>query len=366
MESNQFLHAYMNAYSPVGRETEGQKVWVKYLSQITNDIKVDAYGTAYAKIAGSTIGQDLSHRLGQPYRVVIEAHCDEIAWIITQIEDKGLVRVKRNGGSDNMIAPSKTVVIHTHDGKQVKGVFGWPAVHVRKDWEEKGPAPHELWIDLGVSSAEKVAELGVEVGNCVTFDDPFFELGDYYVGKSLDNKIGGYIIAEVAKKLQGTVFPFDLYIVNSVQEEVGLYGARLIAQTIKPDLALVHDVTHETTTPRMEPSKNGDIKAGSGPVIEYSSQNHKDLIALFRNVCKNGDIPVQHAVGSYGNDTVSFFMENCPTAILASPLKYMHTTVEMVHKKDVENAISAFVAALQAITPEKIEEIHNPTGLYLS
>ena len=359
MDNHKFLHAYMNAYSPVGREIEGQKIWVNYMKQFTTDIKVDAYGTAYAKISAT------SRSLEPRRKVVLEAHCDEIAWIVTQIEEKGLVRVKRHGGSDTMIAASKTVAIHTHDGKTVKGLFGWPAVHVRKEWEEKGPAPHELWIDLGVDSAEKVAELGVEVGNCVTFDDPFFELGDYYVGKSLDNKIGGYIIAEAARKLAKSELPFDLYIVNSVQEEVGLYGARLIAQTIKPDIAFVHDVTHETSTPRMEPAKNGDIKAGKGPVIEYSSQNHRDLIDLFRQVSKNADIPMQHAVGSYGNDTVSFFMENCPTAILASPLKYMHTTVEMVHKQDVENAISAFVISILELNPIKIAAINDQTSKYI-
>lgn len=364
MDNNKFLYAYLNAYSPVGRETEGQKIWIDYMRQFTNDIKVDAYGTAYAKIAASDSAPRKNNN--QPYRVVIEAHCDEIAWIITQIEDKGLVRVKRHGGSDSMIAASKTVAIHTHDGKRVKGLFGWPAIHVRKEWEEKGPAPHELWIDLGVDSAEKVAELGVEVGNCVTFDDPFFELGDYYVGKSLDNKIGGYIIAEAARKLAKSELPFDLYIVNSVQEEVGLYGARLIAQTIQADIALVHDVTHETSTPRMDPAKNGDIKAGKGPVIEYSSQNHRDIIDLFRQVSKDADIPMQHAVGSYGNDTVSFFMENCPTAILASPLKYMHTTVEMVHKEDVANAISAFVLSVLELNPKKIESIKDQTSKYIN
>ncbi len=332
-DNKKFLKKYLDAFSPVGREFEGQKIWVDYVKPLVSEMRVDAYGTAYGLIKGTG-----------DRKVVLEAHCDEIAWIITEIESNGMIRVKTNGGSDNMIAPSMTVFVHTHDGKKVPGVFGWPAIHTREKRVDMGPEVHDLWIDLGAESAKKVAKMGVEVGNCVTFDQPFFELGKYYVGRSLDNKIGGYIIAEVARELkeEGTILPFDLYIVNAVQEEVGLFGARLIAQTIKPDIALVHDVTHNTNTPKMNKAKSGDVKGGAGPVIEYSSQNHKDLIKIVRDVAKEKEIPLQLSVGSFGNDTVSFFLENIPTVIVASPLKYMHTTVEMAHKDDIENTIKLF------------------------
>ena len=358
MEKNkQFLKDYLNAFSPVGNEIEGQKVWVDYIKPIVNEMKVDAYGTAYGLIKGSNSDK----------KVVLEAHCDEISWIVTEIESNGMVRVKTNGGSDNMIAPSMTVMVHTHAGKKVPGVFGWPAIHVREKRVEMGPEVHELWIDLGVDTAKKVSKLGIEVGNCVTFDQKFFEMGKYYVGRSLDNKIGGYIIAEVARELreEGTILPFDLYVVNAVQEEVGLFGARLIAKTIKPDLALVHDVTHNTNSPKMNKAKSGDIKGGSGPVIEYSSQNHKDLINIVRDVAKEKEIPLQLSVGSYGNDTVSFFLENVPTVIVASPLKYMHTTIEMVHKDDVAAAIRVFKETLKKLTTGTIVTINDQTHKYL-
>jgi putative aminopeptidase FrvX len=356
MNKEKFLQDYLNAYSPVGHEFEGQKVWVSYLMQFVDEIKVDAYGTAYGIIKGK----------GNSLKVVLEAHCDEISWIITEIEKDGFIRIKRNGGSDNMIAPSKTVLIHTADGQKHRGVFGFPAVHVRKEYTEKGLEPHELWIDLGVDSGDKVKEMGIEVGNVVTFDDQFSIVGEYYTGRSLDNKIGGYIIAEVAKAIKNSdKLPFDLYIVNSVQEEVGLYGARLIAQTIRPDIALVHDVIHNTNTPKMDKSKHCDLKGGSGPVIEYSSQNHKEIIKKFRKVAEEKSIPLQLAVGSYGNDTVSFFLENIPTAILATPLKYMHTTVEMAHKDDVENVIKLFTETICSIDPEWVKGVNDPTSKYL-
>lgn len=358
MNKETFLQEYLNSYSPVGQEFEGQKVWVNYLKQFVDEIHVDAYGTAYGIIRGNGTSDK---------KVVIEAHCDEISWRITDIEKEGFIRVKRNGGSDNMIAPSKTVLIHTNDGQKQRGVFGFPAVHVRKEYTEKGLEPHELWIDLGVDSDDKVLAMGIEAGNVVTFDDQFSIVGDYYTGRSLDNKIGGYIIAEVARSIKQGLeeLPFDLYIVNSVQEEVGLYGARLIAQTIRPDIALVHDVTHNTNTPKMDKAKNGNIKGGSGPVLEYSSQNHPEILKRIRKVSDHNGIQLQVGVGSYGNDTVSFFLENIPTAILATPLKYMHTTVEMAHKEDVENAIRLFSQTICGVTPEWIDEIKNPTAKYL-
>jgi len=360
MDSNKFLYDYLNAFSPVGQETAGQKIWINHIQPWANEVKIDAYGTAYGVLKG--MQPNLTERLGIPYKVILEAHCDEIAWIITQIEKDGYVRVKRAGGSDNMIAASKSVIIHTHGGQQVKAFFGSPAVHVRDKYTEMGPEQHELWLDLGVDSADKVKELGVEVGCMVTFDDQFSELGDYYVGRSLDNKIGGYIIAEAFRRIAKMDYklPFDLYVVNSVQEEVGLFGARMIAQTIKADIALVHDVCHNTNHPMMNKAKDGDIEGGKGPCVEFTAQNHRKLINLYRDTAKELDIPLQLTVGSYGNDTVSFFLENTPTAILATPLKYMHTTVEMAHKTDVENAITLFVNTLLNLKINTIEEIKNP------
>lgn len=362
MDSKEFLYNYLNAFSPVGQETEGQKIWADYIRPFADQVKVDAYGTAYGILKGATADQDLSHRYAEPYRVVLEAHCDEIAWIITQIEKDGYVRVKRAGGSDNMIAASKSVIVHTHKGQKVKAFFGSPAVHVREKYTEMGPDQHELWLDFGVDSADKVKELGVEVGCMVTFDDQFSELGDYYVGRSLDNKIGGYIIAESLRRISEMNYrlPFDLYVVNSVQEEVGLFGARMIAQTIKADIALVHDVCHNTNHPMMNKAKDGDIEGGKGPCVEYTAQNHRKLIKLYRDTAHDLKIPIQLTVGSYGNDTVSFFLENTPTAILATPLKYMHTTVEMAHKDDVENVITLFVNTLLNLTVYEIESIKNP------
>lgn len=351
-----FLYDYLNAYAPVAQETEGQMIWTNYIRPYVDFLKQDAYGTSY----GVLRCKDSKQHNPRPLKVVIEAHCDEIAWIITHIESDGMIRVKRHGGSDNMIAPSKTVMIHTHDGKKLRGLFGWPAIHTREKYTSMGYDQHELWVDMGLADKEAVIKSGVEVGNLITFDTQLEEIGDYYVGRSLDNKIGGYIIAEALRMIveNDIKLPYDLYVVNSVQEEVGLHGAKMIAKELQADLALVHDVCHNTNTPKIDKAKDGDNKGGEGPCLEYTAQNHREINQMLRKVAKDNKIPVQLTVGSMGNDTMAFFMENTPTAILATPLKYMHTTCESAHKKDVKYAIKLFVEFLKALTPVKINEIN--------
>ena len=345
--SKEFLKNYINAYSPVAQEVDGQVIWAEYLKQYVDELHDDNYGTVYGIIKSKA--QDEAEKnapLGtyKRYKVVIEAHADEISWIITEIDKDGLLSVAKHGGSDAAIAPSKKVLIHTRKNGKVPGVFGFPAIHVRKTADEKCPKPENLFIDLGFNTRKDVTELGVEVGNIVTFEETYSELGNYHCGKSLDNKIGGYIIAEVAKKLKADKIelPYDLYIVNSVQEEVGLMGAKNIAQQLKADVALVHDVCHATNSPGMSIAKNCDVKSGDGPTLEYASQNHRLLLDYIRDIADTKKIKYQVEVGSQGNDTMGFFFANTVTAIIASPLRYMHTTVEMVHKKDVKGAIELF------------------------
>ena len=346
-ESKDFLENYLNTHSPSGNETEAQDVWEEYLSKHIKkeNIHRDVYHNSYGVIKSTKPNAK---------KVVIEAHCDEIAWIVTHIESDGLLRVKRNGGSDNMIASSKPVIVHHHDGKKSNGVFGWAAIHTRNKAVENGPDQHELYIDLGLDSKDSVLESGVEVGNLVTNDTKFSTVGDYYTGKSIDNKIGGFIIAETARNIieNNIELDYDLYIVNASQEEVGLHGARHMAKLLKPNLALVHDVCHNTTTPFYDKAKHGDVIGGKGPSVHYTHQNSKRLNTFIREIGKENDIPVQIEVGSTGNDTIAFFEEGIESVMIATPLKYMHSTVEMSHKDDVDNAIRLFTETLKKINSD--------------
>jgi len=352
MKSKKFLKEYLNAYSPVSMEFEGQRIWASYLKNYVDELHDDNYGNVWGVIKSKRkIGKD------KEYRVVIEAHCDEISWVISYISDTGKIYVNKNGGSDVTIAPSKRVVIHTRKNGLVQGVFGFTAIHLRKN-KNTGPELKDLFIDVGYDSKDKVKEIGIEVGNIVTFNDQFEEMGDYYVGKALDNKLGGYIIAEVTRKLHenNIQLPYDLYIVNAVQEEVGLHGAKMVSQTIKPHVALVTDVCHNTNTPDIDKKVECDVNGGKGGVFEHSAQNHRKLIDLMRDASDEKEIPYQLEIGSQGNDTMGFFLSNggTPTAIVGLPLKYMHTTCEMSHKDDVESVINILYHSLQ-----KIENGHN-------
>lgn len=353
VEARQFLEAYINAYSPVGDEGEGQKIWVDYIKPFVDEVDCDNYGTHYGIIYSKKLDETLK-RTGpdakKRYKVVIEAHCDEIAWQVSYVDGDGIIHIARTaGGSDALIAPSKKCLIHTKNGKRIHGVFGYPAIHVRKTVEEKAPKTENLTIDIGYNTRKSVIDQGIEAGDLVTFEETFSVLGHHYTGKSLDNKIGGYIIAQTLRKIVDNKdeLPFDLYIVNAVQEEVGLLGAKNIAQKLKANVALVHDVCHATDgVPGYSKIKNCSIATGSGPTLEYASQNHKGLLRYIRSVADKNKIPVQIENGSQGNDTMGFFLADTVTAIIATPLKYMHTTCEMVHKKDVTLAIELFYNCL--------------------
>jgi putative aminopeptidase FrvX len=291
------------------------------------------------------------------YKVVIEAHADEISWFVNYITDEGYIYVIRNGGSDHQIAPSMRVNIHTKKGV-VKGVFGWPAIHVRFDEKELTPTLKNIFIDVGCSSKEEVEKLGVHVGSVITFEDELFTLNkDYFVGRALDNRMGGFMIAEVARRLKENKvkLPFGLYVVNSVQEEIGLRGAEMIAERIKPDVAIITDVTHDTSAPLYNKIKSGDIKCDKGPVISYGPAVQNNVRDMIIEVAEKKKIPFQRlsASRSTGTDTDAFAYSNAgvASALISLPLKYMHTTVETVHRKDVEKVIELiyeFVVQLKA------------------
>src|SRR6056297_302920 len=333
-KSFEFLEKYLNNASPTGYEWEGQKIWMDYIKPYVDDFITDTYGTAVA-----VINPDAK------YRVVIEGHSDEISWYVNYITDEGLLYVVRNGGSDHQIAPSKWVNIHTKNGI-VKGVFGWPAIHTRKNEKEQPPKLDNIFIDIGAKDKEEVEKMGVHVGCVITYPDEFQILNkDKFVCRAIDNRVGGFMIAEVARLLHENkkTLPFGLYITNSVQEEIGLRGAEMITQTIKPNLAIITDVCHDTTTPMIEKKTQGHTELGAGPVISYAPAVQNKLRERILETAEANKIPFQRMAASRatGTDTDAFAYSNggVASALISLPLRYMHTTVETVHRDDVENVI---------------------------
>ncbi|MFY0688862.1 MAG: M42 family metallopeptidase [Cyclobacteriaceae bacterium] len=342
-QSTDFLYTYLNNPSPTGFEQSGQRIWLDYITPYIDEYISDTYGTVVGVVNPEA-----------EYKVVIEAHADEISWFVNYVDEKGYIYVIRNGGSDHQIAPSKRVNIHTKKGI-VKGIFGWPAIHVRKDKEE-APSLKNIFIDVGAGSQEEVEKMGIHAGTVITFEDELMELGDkYFVGRALDNRIGGYMIAEVLRKLkeQQVKLPFGLYVVNAVQEEIGLRGAEMISRRINPDVAIITDVTHDTDAPMYDKKHSGDVSVDKGPTLSYAPAVQNNLRDLIVQVAQDNEIPFQRMASSRatGTDTDAFAYssDGVASALISLPLKYMHTTVEMVAKEDVDNVISLIFKTLKKL-----------------
>lgn len=345
-KSREFLYKYLNNSSPTGFESSGQQIWLDYIKPYINTHLVDTYGSVVGVVNPKA-----------QYKVVIEAHADEISWFVNYITDDGYIYVRRNGGSDHQIAPSKRVNIYTESGI-VKGVFGWPAIHVRDAAREEAPSMKNIFIDIGAESKKEVEAMGVHVGCVITFEDELIEMNKrWLVGRALDNRMGGFMIAEVARRLSENKkkLPFALYIVNAVQEEIGLRGAEMISRRIKPDVAICTDVTHDTQSPMYNKKESGNLKAGAGPVLCYGPAVQNNVLKMVLETAQKRKIPFQRqAVSrSTGTDTDSFAYsaEGVASALISLPLKYMHTTVEMVHKEDVGNVIGLIYEFLLQLKP---------------
>ncbi len=343
-QSKNFLTAYLNNFAPTGFESGGQQIWLDYLKPYLDTWYTDTYGTAVAILNPDA-----------PYKVVIEAHADEIAWFVNYITDDGYIYLKRNGGSDTLIAPSKTVTILGDNGP-IKAVFGWPAIHVRQTEKDEAPKITNIFLDCGAKSKKEVHELGVQVGSVAVFDDNCFDLKDrFLVGRALDNRIGGFMIAEVMRRIkeQGVELPFGLYVVNSVQEEIGLRGAEMIAERIRPNVAIITDVTHDTQSPMYKKAEQGDISCGAGPVLTFGPAVQNNLLKKLIKTAEANEIPYQRAAvyRATGTDTDAFAYAagGIASALISLPLKYMHTTVETVAYDDIENVIRLMFHTVQAI-----------------
>lgn len=345
-KSKKFLFDYLNNASPTGFESSGQQIWLDYIKPYTSDYMVDVYGTAVGIV----------NPKGN-YKVVIEAHADEISWFVNYITDDGYIYVRRNGGSDHQIAPSMRVNIHTEKGI-VKGIFGWPAIHVRDAGKEEAPSLKNIFIDVGAASKKEVDEMGIHVGTVITFEADLMELNkNYLTGRALDNRMGGFMIAEVARRIHENKkkLPFCLYIVNAVQEEIGLRGAEMISRRLKPDLAICTDVTHDTQSPMYNKKESGNLKCGAGPVLCYGPAVQNNVLKMIIQTAEKRKLAFQRqAVSrSTGTDTDSFAYsaEGVASALISLPLKYMHTTVETVHKDDVEGVINLIYEVLLQVKP---------------
>ena len=340
-----FLYDLLNTPSPTGFEMPGQRVWAAEVAKCGAKVECDSYGSTWATLPG---------RAKQV--AMLEAHADEIGFMIVQVTDKGFLRLNRVGGSDTATARGKRLRILGDKG-EVPGVIGNTAIHMRKDLaNEKAPKPHQLWVDVGAKDAKEVDKLGLRVGHPAVYTDEPLELaGGRLVARALDNRIGGFILARVldrlarAKRKPG----YRVLALNAVQEEIGGNGAMMATHRLRPDLCICLDVTHATDTPGIDHAQHGAVTLGGGPTVSHGTANHPLVVERLIEVAKNDKITIQHEASSRftGTDTDKIFhsRDGVPSALVSLPLRSMHSAVETADLADIDHTIDLLAAFLLSL-----------------
>lgn len=345
-KSLDFLRTLVNTPSPSGHEFRGQRVWLDHVKPFADETFTDAYGNAVA----------ILNKGGSP-RLMLAAHADEIGMAVNYISDEGYIYVRKLGGVDAAITKAQRVIIHTRKGS-VKGVVGNVAPHLTKDdGDRKAPKIHDLFIDIGVKDKCEAQEL-VQIGDPMTLDDQFELLrNNLAIARAFDNRIGTFAVAETLRILKEDKIKLkaEICAVSNIMEEVGLLGARQIAYSLKPDAALVVDVTHATDYPTVSKAQHGDIKIGGGPAITHGGCNHPGIVDRIEEVAKKKKIPLQHETmsASSGTDTDVIFWTRggIPSGLISLPDRYMHSSVELISLDDLDQVtelLVGFSASLRA------------------
>jgi putative aminopeptidase FrvX len=330
-ESLNFLQKLVNTPSPSGFESRGQKIWLDYVRNFADETRTDAYGNAVAVL----------NKGGSP-RLMLAGHADEIGLMVNFINENGFIYFKKIGGVDEAITRAQRVTIHTKNGP-VRGVVGTIASHLQpRNGEKKVPKIHEMYIDIGAKN-KKEAEKLVQIGDPITLVDEFEVLrGEIAVARAFDNRIGTFAVAEALRILSGQKkkLKAEVCAVSNVQEEIGLFGARQIAYSLQPDAALVVDVTHATDIPGLDKAQHGDVQLGKGPTVTRGSSNHPEMVARLEEVAKKSGVKLQHEAASAtsGTDADAIFWTRggIPSALISLPNRYMHSPVEMINLRDLE------------------------------
>ncbi|MGF1657553.1 MAG: M20/M25/M40 family metallo-hydrolase [Verrucomicrobiales bacterium] len=342
----EFLVELLNTPSPSGWEGDGQALWMKKAAEYADSVESDAYGNAWATLKGQ----------GGP-TLMLEAHADEIGFIVKAVDSKGFLSVGPVGGSDRTLVPARKIRIFTDNGPVV-GVFGNTAIHLRDTEKDKVPEWKDHYVDVGASTEEAVQKMGIRVGQPAVYVDTCEVLsGGRLVGRALDNRIGGFIMLSILKALAAGPRPIaTIVFANAVQEEIGSYGAHMLAHRISPDVAVIFDVTHATDTPGIDNRDHGTVKLGAGPTVSHGMANHGGVVAGLMSVATYEQIALQHEAISRSTrtdvDAVFITKEGIPSALVSIPLRYMHSPTEIVDTKDVDAACRLVCAYARSLNSE--------------
>ncbi|MFB6160766.1 MAG: M20/M25/M40 family metallo-hydrolase [Haloferacaceae archaeon] len=332
-----FLEELLATASPSGFETRGQRTWLDYVDEFADHTHTDAYGNAVA-----------THE-GDGPTIALCGHADEVGYIVRRIEDEGFLRVDAVGGADRTVSKGQRVTVHAVDGP-VTGVVGQTAIHLRDGDEEAPPDDlREQYVDVGADDADAAREL-VSVGDPVTVASSVAELAEgRLTARGMDNRVGVWAAAEGLRQAVAADVDATVHAVSTVQEEVGLQGARMVGHGIDADAVVVVDVTHATDHPGLETKQRGPVELGAGPVVKRGSANHPELVALAREAAADAgtDLQLQAAGSRTGTDADAFYVAagGTPTVSVGVPNRYMHTPCEVVDEDDLD-AVAGLLGAM--------------------
>ena len=341
----ELLKRLLETPSPSGFEGSIRRIVREEMAQVAQEVKVDLHGNVIGVINSQA-----------PMRVMIAGHCDEIGLMVKYVDDSGFVYFSAIGGVDPGVLDGQRVKIITKAGV-IQGVIGKKPIHLMEEDERGKPLKiHQLWIDIGASTGKEAKAL-VSPGDPVVVDvPPVFLLNDLLVARGLDDRIGTFVILETFKRAAKLPLRVALYAVATVQEELGLRGARTSAFSIDPQVGIAVDVGFATDYPDVDKKRVGEVKLGAGPILHRGANINPVLSRFMEEKAKEKGIPFQltgepRATGTDAN-AIQITRAGVATALVSVPNRYMHTPVEVVSLKDVEGAIDLMVETVASLDPQ--------------
>ena len=342
-----FLEQLVATPSPSGYEQRAQKLMRERMAGFADEVRTDVHGNVIAVLNPDA-----------PLRVMLAGHVDEIGLMVKHITDGGYLYVTQIGGVDPVVAVAQRVTVHGPKGA-VPGVIGRVAIHLT-DKEDRGKPMkiHELWVDIGAKN-KKDAEKVIRIGDPITFDaGPVHLRNGLLAARAFDDRMGAFAVAETLRKLKGKKLRVAVYGVSTVQEEVGLRGARTSAYGIDPHAGIAIEVGHATDTPGVDKNRVGDFPCGKGPIISRGANINPALHKMILAAAKRAKIKIQHegVPGGTGTDANAMQVTRAgvATALVAVPCRYMHSPCEIVSIRDLDQA-STLLARLLADMPAKVD-----------
>ena len=336
-----FLKTLLEAPSPSGYEQPAAKIWREYVGKHVDQLIGDVHGNSVAVLNPKA-----------KFKFMLAGHIDEIGLMITHIDDKGFIYTAQIGGMDPSLLVGQRVRIITQKG-DVFGVIGRKAIHqMTPEERKKGVEMENIWVDIGAND-KKEAEKRVRIGDPMVVDVDCRMLdSDKIVSRATDDKAGAYVVAEVMKELSKRKLNICVMGVATVQEEVGLRGAITAAYNVNPDAGFAIDVTFASDHPETNPKKTGEVKLGEGPVLHRGPNINPIMEDVLFKVAKAKKIPYQLTAEPRGTGTDANAMQlsrgGAATALISIPNRYMHTPVEVISTKDLDNTVKLIVEYIVA------------------